>query len=239
MMTIIEMAILVTFAFLPPLLYTVWIRNTERYHRERWVPIFICFLWGATIAVIASIVLELLIGESLAITLKNASLYGLLATIIIAPFVEEFTKPIALNLKTVRRELDEIEDGYIYGAVAGLGFSATENLLYGTTFLVHGLGFFLLLMMMRSVGGCLLHASATAFTGYGFGKAIMEKSSLWTVLPFFILAFFTHAAYNLLATIGTVGIAIGLFLALFFVIFTISYIRKRIKLFDLMPENKK
>ena len=31
----------------------------------------------------------------------------------------------------VKQEVDEIEDGIVYGAACGLGFGATENVLYG------------------------------------------------------------------------------------------------------------
>jgi len=143
---------LVGFAFLPPIIYTIWIRNTERIARERWWPIFICFLWGATIAVIASLILEGLLLIPVSLTFADASIIGLVIAILIAPIVEEFTKPLALGLKTVKRELDELEDGLIYGAAAGLGFSATENLFYGAGFLTEGIAFFIVMMAIRSFG---------------------------------------------------------------------------------------
>ena len=76
-----------------------------------------------------------------------------------------------------KKEITELEDGLIYGAVAGLGFSATENLFYGYSFLSEGLAVFLILIIIRSFGGCLLHASATALTGYGYGKSIINNTS--------------------------------------------------------------
>jgi RsiW-degrading membrane proteinase PrsW (M82 family) len=155
-----------------------------------------------------------------------------LAAEVIAPIVEEFTKPLALRLKTVRNNLDELEDGLIYGAVAGLGFSATENLLYGYSFLSEGFVAFLALMAIRSFGGCLLHASATALTGYGYGKTVMKHSSLFGVLPYFILAIFLHGFYNFLVSYEFVGVVSGFFLAFLFVIIAITTIRKRIRTLD-------
>ena len=155
-----------------------------------------------------------------------------LAAIVIAPVIEEFTKPLALRLKSVRYNLDELEDGLIYGAVAGLGFSATENLLYGYSFLSEGIVAFLVLMAVRSFGGCLLHASATALTGYGYGKTVMRHSSLFGVLPYFILAIFLHGFYNFLVSYELVGVISGLFLAFLFVIIAITIIRNRIRTLD-------
>jgi RsiW-degrading membrane proteinase PrsW (M82 family) len=228
----IELILLCTFAFLPPILYAIWFRNTERYNREKWKPLIACFLWGATIAVVASIILEFILGVSLAISIQDASVFGLIIAIIIAPFVEELTKPLALRMRIVKRELDELEDGLIYGAVAGLGFSATENLLYGWSFLSYGLLFFFVLITIRSVGACLLHASATALTGYGYGIAIMKKTSVLRILPFFLLAVFVHAFYNFLVSFRMIGVVSGLFAALFFVLLTLYFVRQKIKMLD-------
>jgi RsiW-degrading membrane proteinase PrsW (M82 family) len=232
MTTVFTWGLLIFLSFLPPLLYTLWIRNTERCHREQWKPIFLCFLWGATIAVVASFILEIILELPFTYSLSQAEMAPFLATVVIAPVIEEFTKPLALHLKSVRNNLDELEDGLIYGAVAGLGFSATENLLYGYSFLSEGIVVFLVLMAVRSFGGCLLHASATALTGYGYGKTVMKHSSLFGVLPYFILAIFLHGFYNFLLSYDFVGMISGFFLAFLFVIIAIVMIRNRIKTLD-------
>ena len=232
MTTLFTWGLLIFLSFLPPLLYTIWIRNRERYHREQWKPIFLCFLWGATIAVVAAFILEVIFELPFAYSSSDAEMTPFLAAVVIAPIIEEFTKPLALRLKTVRYNLDELEDGLIYGAVAGLGFSATENLLYGYSFLSEGIVAFLVLMAIRSFGGCLLHASATALTGYGYGKTVMKHSSLFGVLPYFILAIFLHGFYNFLVSYELVGVISGLFLAFLFVIIAITMVRKKIKTLD-------
>ena len=232
-MTPTETIILVVMAFLPPIIYAIWIRNTEKFNREKWWPIFLCFLWGATIAVIAAIILEVILHYSIAPSISDRNTYNIIAVVVIAPFAEELTKPLALRLKSVKKELDELEDGLIYGAVAGLGFSATENLLYGYSFISMGLFAFFLLISIRSIGGCLLHASATAWTGYGYGKKIMKNSRLIRVLPYFILAILVHAFYNGILVFDTLGAVIGLFGALLFTVFTIQIVRKKIKTLDM------
>ena len=225
-MNSVEITVLFLFSFLPPIIYAIWIRNTEKYNREKWRSIFFCFLWGATIAIIAAIIIELVLG--IFVISVSSSLYAILAVVIIAPFAEELTKPMALRLKIVKRELDELEDGLIYGAVAGLGFSATENLFYGYSFLQEGFFYFILLIAIRSFGGCLLHASATAWTGYGYGRTIMTKTPFLKVIPYFLLAIGVHAFYNALLIFDLVGLGLGLFAALAFTFITITIVRKKI-----------
>ena len=225
----IELVFLILASFIPPIIYVVWIRNTEKFNREKWRVIFYAFIWGATIAVAASIILELILHYSIVPSI-NPSINHILAVVVIAPFAEELTKPIALKLKSIKLELQEPEDGLIYGAVVGLGFSATENLLYGNAFFIQGYNQsdILLLMLIRSVGGCLLHASATAWTGYGIGLSVINKKGLLSIIPYFILAILIHAIYNGLLVFDLLGAVFGLFTAITFSIITISIVRKKI-----------
>jgi RsiW-degrading membrane proteinase PrsW (M82 family) len=231
----IELLFLLIFAFLPPLIYVIWIRNTEIYNREKWIPILLCFIWGASISVIAALILEIILHISLVPYLNNSPI-NLIILILIAPFVEELTKPLAFTIKRVKKELDEIEDGLIYGAVAGLGFSATENLLYGYVYgrdyLSESLILFLVFMALRSFGGCLLHASATAWTGYGYSRVILKHKTFLFVMPYFLFAVFVHAVYNSLLTFDIVGASFGLFTALLLTFFSINFVRKKIIILD-------
>lgn len=227
----IEIILLIITSFLPPIIYSIWIRNTEKFHREKWYPIILSFLWGATLAIVASLILEIAIG-SIVIGIDE-SFYFFAAAVIIAPFVEELTKPLALNLKKVNKEIDELEDGLIYGAVAGLGFSATENLFYGYDALTTGsLLIFIVLISIRSFGACLLHASATAWTGYGMSKKIINKTSTISIIPFFILAFAIHAFYNFVLTYELIGATIGLITALTISAASIKIVRDKITRLD-------
>lgn len=231
-MDLSETILLFVMAFLPPIIYVIWIRNTEKFEREKWTPIFVCFIWGATISVFAAIILELIFQFSLVPSIDDPNVLALVSVIIIAPFIEELTKPLALRLKVVKKEIDELEDGLIYGAVAGLGFSATENLLYGRSFMIFGLLIFFILISIRSIGGCLLHASATAWTGYGYGKTLMKHTSLIRVIPYFILAILVHAFYNSILSFDTTGVYISLIVALIFTIISIQIVRKKIIALD-------
>lgn len=227
-----EIILLYITSFLPPIIYTIWIRNTERYQRNSWKAIAICFLWGATIAIIAALILEIFLDAQVNISFKQGSLIQMIAIILIAPFAEELVKPLILGAKTVKSRLTELEDGLIYGAAAGLGFSATENLFYGTSFLREGLLYFFVLMTIRSIGGCLLHASATAITGYGYGKALLNNTSKFRVIPYFAIAMIMHAAYNFSVSWEEIGIFTGLILAFILVYLSIKIVRRKIRSLD-------
>jgi RsiW-degrading membrane proteinase PrsW (M82 family) len=231
---ILGILIFIFVVFLPPLIYVIWIRNTEKYNREKWIPIFICFFWGATIAVIAAFILEVILHFSIFPDPTESPSPVLISAIVIAPFVEEFTKPLVLNFNIVKKELVEIEDGFIYGACAGLGFSATENLIYGFDILKQGLIFFIILIAIRSIGGCFLHASASAWTGYGYGKFVMNKTSFLKVIPYFIIAVILHSLYNTIVSIDIIGAVLALFAALFLAIISIVIVRKKIIKYDNM-----
>ncbi len=206
----------------------IWIRNKERYNREPWKTILLCFLWGASIAVIFSLILEVILEIPFAIFINDYTTFSFITAILIAPVVEEFTKPLIIGSKTVKKELDEIEDGLIYGAAAGLGFSAAENLLYESTFLSQGLFIFLILVFTRTIGGCLLHASATAITGYGYSKSLLAKKRLISTAPYFVIAIVIHSFYNFIVSFEIIGAFISIGLGLLFAIFLIRFVNKKI-----------
>lgn len=229
----INTIILVAFAFLPPIIYAIWIRNKEKYNKEKWFPLSIAFIWAASIAVLASLILEFLLSIPLAFSFYDIGLISLIIASVIAPFAEELTKPLSLYFKRIKIELDEPEDGLIFGAVAGLGFSATENLFYGMGFMSEGdLGYFISMMFMRSIGACLLHASATAWTGYGIGKMVMEKKTISYVFPYFLIAFFMHGVYNFVLSFDIFGALFGLIIAFGFTFIMFYYVIDKIKKLD-------
>lgn len=215
--------ILFPLAFIPPLLIVVWIRNSERFNRENWISLLIVFIWGATIAVILAFILEKMI---------LTKITGLLITAtFIAPLVEEFSKPI--GLKIVSRNINEVEDGLIYGAVAGLGFAATENLIYGSLFYNEGFLVILPLFYTRTVGSSLLHASATALTGYGYSKKIINKKRFLSVIPYFLVAILVHSLFNFFAVSSQVSNRIiGVVFACVFAVVLMTWVNRRIRLHD-------
>jgi len=230
-------------SFIPPVIWMLIIRNTERYGREPMGQVLRAFLWGAGVAVIVAIVLSLLLLYLLETRVtplyefvgRRFSDPGLIiGAVIVAPLVEEFAK--ALAVLRVRRHIDEPEDGLVYGASAGLGFAATENLFYGLAALLAtgSLTVSLVLIGIRSVSSALLHATATASTGYGLAKRRIWRES---ALPGFVIAVGLHAAFNLFASIGVLyestlgdaGAYLGLGVAVGFGVLGFALIRQKIR----------
>jgi RsiW-degrading membrane proteinase PrsW (M82 family) len=240
--TALSLSVLIAAAFLPPLLWMALLRNTERYGREPVARVVQAFLWGAVVGVLVAVVLSLLVILFLLPQIGPAYEFlaqrgfsdpvALVTVCVVAPFVEEFAK--ALGVLRVRRFINEPEDGLVYGGSAGLGFAATENVLYGLVLLAESLEASLVLVAIRSVSSALLHATATGSTGYGIGRAKVWGGS---VVPWFLLAVLLHGAFNFLASIGeqlsaTYGEAtavIGLVAAVAFGVLGFALIRRKIR----------
>lgn len=204
--TVTLVLVLLTFAFIPPVVFLIWIRNSERYGREPWPTVLRVFFFGAFVAVIAAVLLSLLL---LALFSGAGPVYAVLGeqfpdpeivlvALIIAPFAEELAK--LAGVWTVRRTIREPEDGLVYGAASGLGFSATENLVYALVFFeTLGLSGSVALIVFRSISSTLLHASATGVSGYGLARKI-----LWgrTWIGYYLVAVAMHSVFNFLASFG-------------------------------------
>ncbi len=196
-------ALVVAAAFLPPIVYAIYIRNAERLNRNPWSGVFRAFFFGAVVSIVISIALEELAATGLrreylptAFAAENFRL--IIIIVIAAPIVEEFAK--ALGVRSARKTIFEVEDGIIYGAAAGLGFSATENLIYELAALQENPGYtFVMVAAVRSVTSTFLHATATGIVGYGMARVYLERRMFIEVLPFYALAVLLHAGFNGLA----------------------------------------
>jgi RsiW-degrading membrane proteinase PrsW (M82 family) len=133
---------------------------------------------------------------------NDQNLQLVILAVFIAPVVEEFTKSWAVL--AMRPRLNEIEDGLVYGAAAGLGFAAVENVLYNGSAFVEGTEVFLVIAVSRALTSTLLHASATAITGYGIALSKFHRMAghpeSWAV--YYGGAVVLHASFNLFAIMG-------------------------------------
>src|SRR5438132_458623 len=117
-------------AFALPLVYLVWIRNSPRYGREPWPTVLKTFAWGAVfsviIAIILSVVFILVLGQIQSLNDFFARRFQdpstALGALVVAPIVEEAAKGVGATAG--RPQTQSKTDGLVYGAAAGLGFSA-------------------------------------------------------------------------------------------------------------------
>lgn len=248
-MEVWELAVVILAAVVPSLVYLVWIRNSERYNRERWMHVLSVFLFGAIVSVIAAVFLE---SVAIAVFYTSGDIFSggfwsyepydptleiVLLAVVIAPLVEEWTK--GWGVITVRNKVREPEDGFIYGAAAGLGFAAMENIFYNSTALVDGLDVFLITALTRAVASTLLHASASAVLGYGIARKYLNgaKGRRTGYLPYYIAAVMLHGLFNGFAVAGEVWDheaipIIGLLSASVLAIGMFLWMRRRLRIMD-------
>ncbi len=239
--------VMVVSAFAIPLIFVWWIRNTPRYGREPMRAVLRVFGWGAFVSAVIALILESIF---LAAAMQIEPLYSYLSSrftdpamvfsiLVLAPFVEEASK--ALGVRSARLQIRSATDGLVYGATAGLGFSAMENLLYGLTAWVtlsqQGLdpSGSLIVIAVRSFSSSLLHASATATVGYGLAKGWLTGRR-YAYAPFYLLAVIVHASFNLLSGLKDVypglfgGFVdyVGFFAAVAFAVAAITVVRLKL-----------
>lgn len=238
-------AVLLLASFAPPVLFVLWVRNTELHRREPLAAIGRAFLWGAVVSVIAAVILSfvfLLVVEQIApiwevLGRRFSDPQAIVLLVVVAPLAEELAK--GFGIFGARRHIREQEDGLVYGAAVGFGFSATENLLYGGVALLQGgLAVSIATIAVRSISASLLHASSSGVFGYGIAKHfLLPGRPSW--VPYYFAAVAMHATFNFLAgfayvytPLGAAGGLIGFATAVVFALIAISAVRGKIRAID-------
>ncbi|HEY3419625.1 MAG TPA: PrsW family glutamic-type intramembrane protease [Methanomassiliicoccales archaeon] len=250
MVDFIGLVLVVIVSVTPPILYLIWVRNAELCRRESMGSVLMAFAFAAVVSLSAAFIIEsFLVGTLFSpgsvlnqgfwgIQPNDQNLQLLILAVFIAPIVEEFTKSWAVLFMSPR--LNEIEDGLVYGAAAGLGFAAVENILYNGSALVSGTEVFLVIAISRALTSTLLHASATAVTGYGIALSKFHRMAghpqSWVL--YYAGAVVLHASFNLFAIMGnfTSDVAfvslIGLILSFLLAWIVFTWIRSSIQRLD-------
>lgn len=190
----------------------IWISYV--YHKDILEPeskhaIFLTLTWGmfSTIfAIFPNTIADILYG-------------GMVAAVLVAPFNEEFFKP--LGIRRVAKEIDSELDGLIYGVTCGMGFAIVENFSYELSFLFIGessivawsVGAFI-----RGLGSTIIHAVGAGLIGFTYARIKLEKKGnmnphepvSWRKNPLtnlsligaYLVAVFIHMCWNFSASIS-------------------------------------
>lgn len=239
-----------TLSFVPAYYYLISIRNSEKKDKEPWDALKLAFAWGAISGVFLAILFNSIGISLLLIFLTDGSsvtddLILVLSVVVVAPIVEEFVKPLVMfQNSSVRSNIDEVEDGIVYGAACGLGFGATENVLYGLSEEAVSVGYLgiLAVVILRTVSSILLHLVATSFTGHGISKYLVEGQSFSIVIKYYFLAVLIHAAWNGAAVFSMIysddlGGVILLIFSIMIAIGGLEFSKRRIREIDLEGSN--
>lgn len=199
MLGFLQVVLLVGVALAPPIILAIRLRNAERHRREPWRVLARAFGWGATVAAALAIVLETMLAPVFAgRTFWFASFS--VAVVLAAPIIEELAKAIGLRLVDDRDP--EPEDGYIYGGAVGLGFAATENVIYvATAFAFAGEEVAIATAFYRGVATVALHGAASAIAGHGIWRARYGGAPAWALWGV-LAAIGLHVGYNALAALA-------------------------------------
>jgi RsiW-degrading membrane proteinase PrsW (M82 family) len=102
----------------------------DLYEREPLSVAFAAFLWGAFAA--TALALDAGGWDQVLAQVAGPEFAARWAPALTAPVVEEFLKGagIVLLYLIVRDEIDDVMDGFVYGALCGLGFAVVEDVLY-------------------------------------------------------------------------------------------------------------
>lgn len=175
----------------------------DLYEREPWSVAIAAFLWGA----FAATALTLSSGgwNELLVRALGPDTAGRWGPALTAPFIEEFLKGagIVLLYLIVRDELDDAMDGFVYGALCGLGFAVVEDVVYfmaafgGTP---QGVlqGFYVRVLSSGLYG----HVLYTGLVGMAIGIVVSRREPaplrdrLWTAAGIVALAVFGHFLWN-------------------------------------------
>jgi len=183
----------------------------DRNEREPWWLLSAAFLWGATVATTYAAIANSLTGMVGGWIFQDPELGNFAAASISAPISEEITKGMAVVglLLLFRRELDNVLDGLVYGAVVGLGFAWFENITYYLEVANEGYVEVVFNAFGRGVlNGLSGHPTFTGLTGLGVGLIRVQRRGLvrWLWLPLCLgLAMFSHFVWNTFA--GTFFVA--------------------------------
>jgi protease PrsW len=189
-------------AVVPAIIYSRLVLRLDRYEREPRQVVIGAFAWGAVGAIFFSIIIELISGGILIATVGEDA--GTILTLGVgAPIIEESCKGLALLalLFFYRDELDNVLDGLVYGALIGLGFAMTENMLYfGSAYLEDGFSAFGVLFIIRAVIDGFGHALYTGTVGaaVGWSRSRYRRGKMRIIVPFigWCLAVFQHFLWN-------------------------------------------
>ncbi|MCB0937192.1 MAG: PrsW family intramembrane metalloprotease [Mycobacterium sp.] len=175
---------------------------------DRWEPepprlLVLAFLWGASIAIVVSVLLEAYI-ESAINPGQTATSFVTVA--VVAPVVEEAAKGMFLLIMMTgrrRNELNSLTDCLVYAGVVAVGFAWLEDIFYiadGET-----LASSLVTAAMRLIMGPFAHPLFTTFTGVGVYFALQQRNTLakvgYVVLGY-LAAVVMHGLWNGSALVG-------------------------------------
>jgi RsiW-degrading membrane proteinase PrsW (M82 family) len=192
-------------ALLPLPFYVGVVLWLDRFEPEPRGMLAMAFLWGASVAVVVSGIVNGIMDETIGEGLTS---------VVTAPLVEEALKAVILFRFYAKRkdEFDGVVDGLIYAAMVGLGFAFVENVdYYGRALQKDGMAGLAVTFTLRGMMAPFSHPLFTGLTGLGLGLARQSRRRWVTrTAPTagFAGAVGLHAIWNAGASAGLIFFAV-------------------------------
>lgn len=164
-------------AIVIPSLYRSYLfRNAELTEREKITRLCGAFFYGFFISTYLSLCTNTVLKRKMLYYLincgydfKSSMKYSsFITSVVVAPIFEEIYKGMGMFLPFVFNQLNEIEDGIIFGADIGNGFATLENIFYGSR--IQNRFQSIILILVRQCTSSALHTCTTALVGEGVAQ---------------------------------------------------------------------
>jgi RsiW-degrading membrane proteinase PrsW (M82 family) len=151
---------------------------------DRWEPepprlLVLSFLWGASVAVIVSIVLGLWVDSLVGRGVTDADSVSFMSVAVGAPVIEEAAKGLFLLIMMTgrrRNEMNSLTDCLVYAGITAAGFAWLEDILYISS--GGSLGESLLTAALRLIMAPFAHPLFTTTIGIGVYFAMQRRNPL-------------------------------------------------------------
>lgn len=189
----VPLAVAALLALVPVPIYLVTVLALDRFEREPPHLLLLAFVWGATGAIAIALFMH---GVAL-----GAGAPQFFMAYLSAPVFEEGAKAVVLVAlyKRKRREFDGIVDGVVYASMAGLGFAATENILYYSDAYLQGYDRLQATWIVRGLMAPFAHPFFTSAMGIGLGIArYSRRDAVRIIAPAggFFVSVWLHTLWN-------------------------------------------
>jgi protease PrsW len=194
---------------------------------DRWEPepprlLVLAFLWGASVAIVVSVGLEMVVDAAVN---SGGAESSPITVALGAPVIEEVAKGLFLLLMMTgarRNELNSLTDCLVYAGVTAVGFAWLEDIFY----IADGgsLADSLVTAGMRLVMGPFAHPLFTTFTAIGVYFALQQRNWLakaGCVLLGYLAAVIMHGLWNGSALLGP-GAYFGLYVVWMMPVFALA-----------------
>jgi protease PrsW len=176
---------------------------------DRWEPepprlLVFAFLWGASVAVVLSVIVGLFLDSLIAA--EGSQEASWISIAVGAPIIEEAAKGSFLLLMMTgrrRKELNSLTDCLVYAGLVGAGFAWLEDILYIAG--GESLGDSLLTAAIRLIMGPFAHSLFTTMFGIGVWFALQQRNAIakaFCILLGYIGAVIMHGLWNGSSVIG-------------------------------------